>query len=247
MLQFFSSRQDLHKACLVCSGILHSRKALSEGEAFNLCRWGSQCDAGPALAKPVLGIRGDTAFLSRLIENACLPAEISYLQVFLLWCWPCPKAQELVPLVSCMLISWGLLRSSAWPELWFLHIDLLQEQMGRGLYFSTLHVYLVAISVCHKSFNWVSPGAHPLTVLFFKEVHKRKPIIRPLCSSWELLLVLEALCDPPFKGSECKVSIIKWPCSWCWSQLSRWEMMPSIFVGCVKGHCTSEYSISTKG
>lgn len=48
----------------------------------------------------------------------------------------------------------------------------------------------------------VMPGAHPLTMWFLEGVHRLRPVIKPSVPSWDLTLVLEALCGPPFKPVE---------------------------------------------
>lgn len=45
-------------------------------------------------------------------------------------------------------------------------LSFLQELLELGCSFSTIKVYLSAISACHVGFEGVTPGAHPLTVRF---------------------------------------------------------------------------------
>ncbi|XP_053351317.1 uncharacterized protein LOC128520900 [Clarias gariepinus] len=81
-------------------------------------------------------------------------------------------------------------------------LSFLQKLLEKGLFFSTIKVYLAAISACHVGFDGVSPGAHPLAVRFLKGVRRLRPTARSSVPSWDLLLVLEALCGPPFEPVE---------------------------------------------
>lgn len=81
-------------------------------------------------------------------------------------------------------------------------LTFLQELLDRGLSFSTIKVYLAAISACHVGFDGVTPGAHPLTMRFLKGVRRLRPVLKPSVPSWDLPLVLEALCGPPFEPIE---------------------------------------------
>ena len=58
---------------------------------------------------------------------------------------------------------------------------------------------MAAISACHVGFDGVTPGAHPLAMRFLKGVRRLRPVIGPSVPSWDLALVLEALCGPPFE------------------------------------------------
>ena len=58
---------------------------------------------------------------------------------------------------------------------------------------------MAAISACHVGFDGVAPGAHPLAMHFLKGVHRLRPVFKPSIPSWDLALVLEALCGPPFE------------------------------------------------
>lgn len=78
-------------------------------------------------------------------------------------------------------------------------LTFLQELFDRGLSFSTLKVYLSAISACHVGFERVSPGAHPLVVRFMRGVRRLRPFNRSSVPSWDLPIVLEALCGVPFE------------------------------------------------
>ena len=75
----------------------------------------------------------------------------------------------------------------------------LQRLLERGLSFSTIKVYLSAISACHVGFQGKSPGSHPLVVRFMRGVLRKRPVRKPMIPQWDLKLVLEALCGAPFE------------------------------------------------
>ena len=81
-------------------------------------------------------------------------------------------------------------------------LTFLQGLLDKGLSFSTIKVYLAAISACHIGFDGVTPGAHPLAVRFLKGVRRLRPVVKSSIPSWDLVLVLEALCGPPFEPIE---------------------------------------------
>ena len=75
----------------------------------------------------------------------------------------------------------------------------LQSLLDNGKAFSTIKVYLSAISACHVGFDKVSVGKHPLVCRFMKGVRRLRPAQRRLFPSWNLSEVLEALSRPPFE------------------------------------------------
>ncbi|XP_065325845.1 uncharacterized protein LOC134621241 [Pelmatolapia mariae] len=81
-------------------------------------------------------------------------------------------------------------------------LTFLQELLDKGLSFSTIKVYLAAISACHIGFDGVTPGAHPLAIRFLKGVRQLRPMLKSSVPAWDLSLVLEALCSPPFEPIE---------------------------------------------
>ncbi|KAL3966727.1 ryanodine receptor 1 [Sarotherodon galilaeus] len=81
-------------------------------------------------------------------------------------------------------------------------LTFLQELLDKGLSFSTIKVYLAAISACHIGFDGVTPGAHPLAIRFLKGVRRLRPVLKSSVPAWDLSLVLEALCSPPFEPIE---------------------------------------------
>ncbi|XP_063055985.1 uncharacterized protein LOC134449808, partial [Engraulis encrasicolus] len=78
-------------------------------------------------------------------------------------------------------------------------LTFLQELFEKGLAYSTLKVYLSAISACHVGYDGVSPGAHPLANRFLKGARRLRPAVRSTVPSWDLSLVLNALSQAPFE------------------------------------------------
>ncbi|XP_030000932.1 uncharacterized protein LOC115426842 [Sphaeramia orbicularis] len=78
----------------------------------------------------------------------------------------------------------------------------LQELLDKGRAFSTIKVYLAAISACHVGFGEKSAGQHPLVCRFMKGARRKLPVSRPLVPLWDLLLVLDALSHHPFEPIE---------------------------------------------
>ena len=75
----------------------------------------------------------------------------------------------------------------------------LQYLLDRGKAFSTIKVYVAAISACHIGFGDRTPGQHPLVSSFMKGVRRKRPVSRPLVPLWDLSGVLEALTQHPFE------------------------------------------------
>lgn len=69
----------------------------------------------------------------------------------------------------------------------------------QGRSFSTLKVYLAAISACHTGWNGVTPGAHPLASRFLKGARRLRPPRSVTVPLWDLALVLRALATEPFE------------------------------------------------
>ncbi|XP_056330158.1 uncharacterized protein LOC130242162 [Danio aesculapii] len=78
----------------------------------------------------------------------------------------------------------------------------LQSLLDNGRAFSTIKVYLAAISACHVGFEGVSVGRHPLICRFMKGVKRVRPAVKRLVPSWDLSLVLDALTRAPFEPLE---------------------------------------------
>ncbi|KAK0146328.1 hypothetical protein N1851_014351 [Merluccius polli] len=76
------------------------------------------------------------------------------------------------------------------------------DLLDGGKAFSTIKVYLAAISACHIGLGDKSPGQHPLVSSFMKGVRRKRPVSRPLVPLWDLSGVLEALTQHPFEPLE---------------------------------------------
>lgn len=67
---------------------------------------------------------------------------------------------------------------------------------------STIKVYAAAISACHEGFASGPVFSHPLIARFLRGARRLRPVTRAVAPQWELQLVLEALCGPPFEPIE---------------------------------------------
>ncbi|XP_026133283.1 uncharacterized protein LOC113112099 [Carassius auratus] len=75
----------------------------------------------------------------------------------------------------------------------------LQDLLEKDRSFSTIKVYLAAISACHVGFEGSTVGQHPLIRRFMKGARRRLPVIRRTVPEWDLSMVLEALSQYPFE------------------------------------------------
>ncbi|XP_049432685.1 uncharacterized protein LOC125889068 [Epinephelus fuscoguttatus] len=75
----------------------------------------------------------------------------------------------------------------------------LQDMVDKRMAFSTIKVYLAAISACHIGFGGKTVGQHPLVCRFMKGARRKLPVSKPLAPSWDLPMVLDALSAPPFE------------------------------------------------
>lgn len=78
-------------------------------------------------------------------------------------------------------------------------LSFLQDLIDRGRAFSTIKVFLAAISACHVGIGGKSVGQHPLVVRFMKGARRSLPVSKPLAPSWDLSMVLEVISAPPFE------------------------------------------------
>lgn len=78
-------------------------------------------------------------------------------------------------------------------------LTFLQGLLDKGLAFSTIKVYLAAISACHVGFGDKTAGQHPLICQFMKGARRLRPTLRSLVAPWDLTTVLSALSGPPFE------------------------------------------------
>lgn len=91
-------------------------------------------------------------------------------------------------------------------------LSFLQNLIDKGRAFSTVKVYLAAISACHIGFNGKTLGQHPLICRFMKGARRLLPVSRPISPSWDLSVVLQALTEHPFEplgGIEMKMLSLK--------------------------------------
>lgn len=78
----------------------------------------------------------------------------------------------------------------------------LQDLLDKGKAFSTIKVYLAAISACHIGFGEKSAGQHPLISRFMKGARRIRPVSKQMVPLWDLPIVLEALSQHPFEPIE---------------------------------------------
>ena len=78
----------------------------------------------------------------------------------------------------------------------------LQELVDKGKAFSTIKVYLAAISACHVGIGDKPVGQHPLVGRFMKGARRKLPVSRPLVPLWDLSVVLDGLSRHPFEPLE---------------------------------------------
>ncbi len=75
----------------------------------------------------------------------------------------------------------------------------LQELLDKGRAFSTVKVYLAAISACHVGIDRNTIGQHPLVCRFMRDARRLNRVSKPLIPPWDLSVVLNALSQPPFE------------------------------------------------
>ncbi|XP_026102951.1 uncharacterized protein LOC113074342 [Carassius auratus] len=78
-------------------------------------------------------------------------------------------------------------------------LSFLQDMIDQGKAFSTVKVFLAAISACHVGFDNKTVGQHPLVCRFMKGARRALPVSKPISPSWDLVLVLDALSVSPFE------------------------------------------------
>ena len=81
-------------------------------------------------------------------------------------------------------------------------LSFLQDRLADGLTYSTIKVYLAAISAFHHGYGGETVGKHRLITPFMKGVRRCTATDRPLFPSWDLAVVLRGLCQPPFEPME---------------------------------------------
>ena len=78
----------------------------------------------------------------------------------------------------------------------------LQGKLDEGRTHSTIKVYLAAINACHAGHAGKPVARHPLVPPFMKGVRRATATDKPLFPLWDLAVVLEGLCKPPFEPLE---------------------------------------------
>ncbi|KAI2644945.1 ORF V: Enzymatic polyprotein [Labeo rohita] len=81
-------------------------------------------------------------------------------------------------------------------------LEFLQDRLSAGLSHSTLKVYVAAIAAYHAPLGGLSVGKDPLVSRFLRGALRLRPPVRSRVPPWDLSLVLEALCRPPFEPIE---------------------------------------------
>ncbi|XP_053089208.1 uncharacterized protein LOC128318105 [Pangasianodon hypophthalmus] len=81
-------------------------------------------------------------------------------------------------------------------------LEFLQARLSAGLTHSTLKVYVAAIAAYHAPHGGQSVGRHPLDTHFLRGALRLRPPVRSRVPPWDLAVVLEALCKPPFEPIE---------------------------------------------
>ncbi|KAI2657472.1 hypothetical protein H4Q32_008807 [Labeo rohita] len=81
-------------------------------------------------------------------------------------------------------------------------LEYLQDRFSAGLAHSTLRVYIAAISAYHAPLGGMSVGKDPLVVCFLRGALRLRSPVQPRVPTWDLAMVLEALCRPPFEPIE---------------------------------------------
>ncbi|KAI2667921.1 hypothetical protein H4Q32_004531 [Labeo rohita] len=81
-------------------------------------------------------------------------------------------------------------------------LEFLQDRLSAGLTHSTLKVYVAAIAAYHAPLGGLSVGKNPLVTRFLRGALRLRPPVRPHVPTWDLSVVLEALCRPPFEPIE---------------------------------------------
>lgn len=61
---------------------------------------------------------------------------------------------------------------------------------------------LAAILACHEGINGAAPSADLLGVQFLKGVWHLRPVTKSVVPSWDMIVVLEAMCEPPFESKD---------------------------------------------
>ena len=78
-------------------------------------------------------------------------------------------------------------------------LEFLRSLFDKNRAASTIRVYAAAISACHEGFPKGPVFSHPYVKRFLKGCVRLRPVVRTVVPSWDLQLVLRALCRSPFE------------------------------------------------
>ncbi len=78
-------------------------------------------------------------------------------------------------------------------------LEYLQARLSAGVSHSTVKVHVAALSAYHSPLDRNSVGKHPLVIRFLCGALRMRPPVRSRVPTWDLAVVLEALCKPPFE------------------------------------------------
>ena len=78
----------------------------------------------------------------------------------------------------------------------------LQSRLDEGLAHSTIKVWLSSISACHDGYDGKRASEHPWAKTFMKGVRRLRATPKAIFPSWDLAVVLDGLCKPPFEPLE---------------------------------------------
>ena len=75
---------------------------------------------------------------------------------------------------------------------------------------------MAAISACHVEIDTSTLGFDPLVMRFLNDVHWLRPVSKPMAPIWDLTLILDALCEPPFEPLLCTLcTYMDWTMDMC--------------------------------
>ncbi|KAI2651174.1 enzymatic polyprotein [Labeo rohita] len=114
--------------------------------------------------------------------------------------WKAPSTRKLYPLKWKLFTSWcGHCQQDPVNCPVGTVLEYLQDRFSAGLAHSTLKVYVAAIAAYHAPLGGMLVGKDPLVVCFLLRL---RPPVRHRVPTWDLAVVLEALCWPPFESIE---------------------------------------------
>ncbi len=81
-------------------------------------------------------------------------------------------------------------------------LEYLQARLSAGVSHSTVKVHVAALSAYHSPLDGNTVGKHPLVIRFLRGALRMRPPVRSRVPTWDLAVVLGALCKPPFEPIE---------------------------------------------